>query len=1195
MRIAAFVVALFFCFTFQRALAQSASQVTFGKNRVQYHHQFDDWSVYETPNFTTYWYGDARNVAQSALQLAEFDFPGVQQLLEHQPPDKIEMLVFSDLTDLKQSNIGEDDVFTLQSGETKVVGNKIFVFFDGNHQHLRAQIREGMAGVLINSMLYGANIQEIVSNAVLLNLPSWYTGGLMAFCGEEWTAEHDERLRDLLNSGRYKNFDRFAKEHPRFAGHAFWYYISLHFGQGTISNLLYLTRINRSADNGFFYVLGSGYRKTTDAMLDYFKKRYSAEEKSLYPPLEADEIVVKNRKKLPLYQLKISPDGKKIAWTSNDLGKCKVYVYDVETKKKKRILKKGSRNNLQTTDYNYPQIAWSPDNQHLAVLYERRDVPRLALIDPITQKKELSDLAPEFQRVYSMDFVRPTEVVLSASVKGYSDLFLYKTANRQTERITHDFWDDLDASAITLDGHTYLIFSSNRTTDTLTTEKLDTILPIGHFDVFLYDLESRNPELIRLTNTPLSDERSGAAVDSLHFLFLSDASGIWNRQSGRLDTFTAYYESVLFLKNGATVKALDMTKPINWPLERIRTFLAPVDSVMKYVDSTQIDSIKTYPVLKKRAVTWNVTNYDRNILEQHATQRGGKLIESIKRNGKTTFYLHKNNPTDNVLASTTRWRQLELQAAGQPLPPQPVLNILQTEQPQPPLEHFPPLDSVPPLEPGWLFQVPEYLKNTPVYGAEPVTQHPEPEPDDTPEPTLIVFDSMPVIQHRAEHASKPLLPLATNNPITPFYPFKIIPYRLRFRTDYVSTTLDNRPLFDGLELYEGKDRPLSIPPPGVLLRANFKDLLENYVIEAGFRLPVTFNGAEYYCWLENKKKRIDKRYVLYRRTWVNNVARTTPYPPNLPPEYQERTASLLGQYELRYPLDVFTSIRGTFGLREDKIRALSSDPYTLERPDRAEQRASVRLAVVFDNTVNIDINLKTGTRAKIYTDLVQRFNFNTQPKLELTVNKGIMTVMGLDARHYQMLDKHTQLAVRMAGATTFGAERMLYVLGGVDNWILPKFNNNIRLPDDDGFAYQAPAVNLRGFKQNIRNGNSYLLINSECRIPIFKYFSHKPVIGNFWRNFQVVGFFDVGTAWEGVNPFSGSNPINIVYLTEGPDGKPPIVTMKVNYFRDPMVAGYGVGVRALVFGMFLRADYAWGIESRAIQKPLLHIALGTDF
>ena len=266
--------------------SQSAAQVSFGKNRVQYHHQFDDWSLYETGNFITYWYGDARNVAQSALQLAEYDFPDVQQLLEHQPTEKIEMLVFSDLTDLKQSNIGEDDVFLLQTGETKVVGNKVFIYFDGDHRHLRAQIREGVAGVLLNSMLYGANLQEIVSNAVLLNLPPWYTRGLTAFCGEDWNTELDDQLRELIQSGRFKSFDRFAREQPRFAGQAFWYYINLHFGKGTISNLLYLTRINRSVDNGFFYVLGNGYRRTTESMMDYFKDRYTKELQALSP---ADE------------------------------------------------------------------------------------------------------------------------------------------------------------------------------------------------------------------------------------------------------------------------------------------------------------------------------------------------------------------------------------------------------------------------------------------------------------------------------------------------------------------------------------------------------------------------------------------------------------------------------------------------------------------------------------------------------------------------------------------------------------------------------------------------------------------------------------------------------------------------------------------------------------------------------------------
>jgi outer membrane protein assembly factor BamA len=115
-------------------------------------------------------------------------------------------------------------------------------------------------------------------------------------------------------------------------------------------------------------------------------------------------------------------------------------------------------------------------------------------------------------------------------------------------------------------------------------------------------------------------------------------------------------------------------------------------------------------------------------------------------------------------------------------------------------------------------------------------------------------------------------------------------------------------------------------------------------------------------------------------------------------------------------------------------------------------------------------------------------------------------------------------------------------------------------------------------------------------VPIFKYFSSKPVMGNFWRNFQLVGFFDVGTAWQGTSPYDGDNPINIVYYYQTAGTPPsPIVTVKVNYYRDPLVAGYGFGARALIFGMYLRADYGWGIESRQIQKPIFHFALGTDF
>lgn len=1176
-------------------LGQTTAQTSFGKNRVQFTHQMDEWSLYETPNFTTYWYGDARNIAQAALQTAEMEFPVIQQLLEHQLTEKIEMLVFSDLSDLKQSNIGEEEAFLLRSGETKVVGNKIFVYFDGNHQHLRAQIREGIAGVLLNSMLFGANLQEIVSNAVLLNLPSWYIDGLTAYCGEEWGPEQDERLRSMLQTDRYKNFDRLARENPRFAGQAFWHYISTYFGPGTVSNLLYLTRINRSVDNGFFYILGSGCRRTTNMMLDHYKRRYQEEALAQQTPPAEGKLPISNRKRQSYYQVKISPDGKKIAWAGNELGKWKVWVQDLASGKRKLLLKGGSRNRLQATDYNYPLLSWNPDNQRLAVLIEHRDVPRLAVIDWKTRQKEIRDFSPEFQRVYSMDYLNPNELAISAAVRGFSDLFIYRVVSKQTERLTNDFWDDLDVSVATIDGRKCLLFASNRLVDTLAFEKLDTVLPLGNFDIFLYDLESRNPHLVRLTNTPFFNERSPIGVDSSHFAFLSDASGIVNRQVGRLEPFIAYHQATIYLKNGAEVPALDTIRPVEWPLERILTYLAPLDTVLKNIDSTHIDSIVSRPVFKKRPLVWNTTNYDRSILEHHTAPRAGRMVERVKISRKPVFFQRIIAVDSAVLVKTTKWREQTLYMAGLPIPPQPTNGTgTVSENPN---QKPPPIDTGMYIEPGWLFQVPDYLA-LPTNQIEPVAPLSNGEDkvgndDFWLKGRDMKVDTMMVAVPPRKTLRRSSIGMTKRGEVLPFYSFKIIPYRLRFRTDYVSTSMDNNLLFEGLQLYEGPQSRLQQPPPGVLVRANFKDLLENYVIEAGFRLPTTFNGAEYYLWLDNKKKRLDKRYVLYRRTWVTNRLRPTPVSPLLPPDFQERTNTLMGQYELRYPFDVFTSLRATFSLREDKVRTLGSDAFTLDRPDRAEQRAMVRLAAVFDDAMDVDVNLKTGSKAKLYADVIKGFAFNTEPNWSLRLNEGFMTVLGLDARHYQMLDRRSQLALRLAGATSFGSEKMLYIMGGVDNWIFPKFNESIPLPSGEGFAYQMPIVNMRGFRQNIRNGNSYLLANAELRVPVFKYLSRKPSIGSFWRNFQLVGFLDAGTAWQGKSPYAINNPINTKILVRPTNN--PISTMEVNFFRDPIVMGYGAGLRAMIFGLYLRADYAWGLESRTVQPPLIHIALGTDF
>ena len=127
------------------AVLAQGTQVEFGKNRVQYHRDFEDWLQYESDNFYIYWYGKSRNIGHTVAQLAEYDFSEIQGLLEHRINEKVQIIVYTDVTDFKQSNIGSEEAFTSVAGQTKIVGNTIFVYYDGDHAQLRRQIREGIA------------------------------------------------------------------------------------------------------------------------------------------------------------------------------------------------------------------------------------------------------------------------------------------------------------------------------------------------------------------------------------------------------------------------------------------------------------------------------------------------------------------------------------------------------------------------------------------------------------------------------------------------------------------------------------------------------------------------------------------------------------------------------------------------------------------------------------------------------------------------------------------------------------------------------------------------------------------------------------------------------------------------------------------------------------------------------------------
>ncbi|HAN37763.1 MAG TPA: hypothetical protein DCQ29_02580, partial [Chitinophagaceae bacterium] len=167
-----------------------------------------------------------------------------------------------------------------------------------------------------------------------------------------------------------------------------------------------------------------------------------------------------------------------------------------------------------------------------------------------------------------------------------------------------------------------------------------------------------------------------------------------------------------------------------------------------------------------------------------------------------------------------------------------------------------------------------------------------------------------------------------------------------------------------------------------------------------------------------------------------------------------------------------------------------------------------------------------------------------------------------------------------------------YYLGGVDGWVNPRFNDANRPASDATYAFQTLAVNMRGFNQNIANGNNAVVINSELRLPVFTTFFNRPINNAFLRNFQLVQFFDLGAAWNGAYN-AIKRPVS-VYRDDDNPNNPVTVRVKAGGI-GPFAGGYGFGARSMLLGYFLKFDAAWEMNGIFRGKPIYYFALGLDF
>lgn len=1150
----------------------------FGQNRLQY--EKDKWYRYPSVNFAFSYTEQNEALAKYVLAITEKDYHQLGLLFEHQLKKRIEVFIYSNYSDYLQSNIGIPRPMVNEGGITKFVVPKIKVYFNGDHADLRKQIRHGLASVLLGKIIAGTNLQEMVQNSVLMNLPAWFVQGAIAYATEPWNTTIDDRLRDVLLQGNYQNFVELAKKEPKLAGHSLFHFVAQRHGKSTISNLLYLTRINRSVENGFLYVFGkSFYQVVGTDWFNFYSNRYNADTKKRRFPNKG-ALSLTAPKGAIIKNVKISPDSKYIAYTQVFKGVRKLIKFDLESNQKKTLMSWGERDFSGEEEPDYPLVEWSENGSSLVIIYEKNNKIRLRYQALGTATKTKEKIIKGIDRVLDFD-LSGTTLYLVATREGHADIYRY---NGTLKAITDDFWDEKELSLARLGGKVGLLFTSNRTTLSMKPTEFDGKIAPTTVDLFFYDLKAKDQEnaLTRLTNTPHANEKSIQSISPSKFSYLSDQNGIYNRYVAILDTVLIQRNKVLMLQDGSTLKA----RPDS------NYFHLPVDSF--YYELLYTATGKPYAN----------TDYSRNILENDISNN--KVLDLIFRKGKyclfvRSLYADRRMPPlrktkyRNYLDGQTRAYDVAFSTVKvEKTAPEAVLNVV--EVPDVPTESYQnsSTDSVPSTKPDTgKIDIDNYKFQTDFEDTDEPKSAPKEDANDNQVVTpIVLIEENGAIKVKGKRSKKTTRINRNKTKMVRWNSNLAQPYKSLFKVDRLTFQLDNTPLYNGMDMFLGNS--YQFQPLSFALKTSFNDLFEHFRLELGLRIPFDFNGMEYFINVENRKGLIDQRYSFYRRGRINNYV-VIDTSTNFSVEIKGRTVKHLFQTELKYPLSKFQSLRGIFSLQLDKVAFLAEEQISLQIPSYYENRLGFRFEYVFDNTISLRLNAKKGTSFKGYLDFYKPFSLTTNDGFKLGLDGGLTTAIGFDARHYLSLDNKTIFAFRLAAASSFGQQKILYSLGGVENWIFPTTSTMISLPEAGDFALQTLAANMRGFSNNARNGSSYAVANLEVRIPIIEYLSRNSPRNAMLRTLQLVAFLDVGTAWQGSSPFSIDNPLNTTVINNNAPGVVSPVKVTVNYYRRPILFGYGFGVRTVLLGHYFRLDYAWGVETGQVQKPILYLSIGSDF
>lgn len=391
-------------------------------------------------------------------------------------------------------------------------------------------------------------------------------------------------------------------------------------------------------------------------------------------------------------------------------------------------------------------------------------------------------------------------------------------------------------------------------------------------------------------------------------------------------------------------------------------------------------------------------------------------------------------------------------------------------------------------------------------------------------------------------------------------------YRLNFSLQKLQSQVSNA---FGSQFYRVYDGTSSFQPGlGNATEIRISDLFDDKHVIAGFNIPANLNNSLIGISYFDLSKKVDRMFSFQRQGSTS----LDPLSYSL-----VESQSHFARYRLTFPIDEVKSIRAGALIRLDRAVIQGTEMFSLIAPNHWTDQIGFDISFVHDDTRNPALNIREGLRAKVWAEFyLDGFNAS-------------FGTIGFDIRRYLKIYANSIIAFRAAGDWSIGELKLLHLLGGMDNSL--SFSNNYGTPIDpsQSYSYQARITPMRGFANNARNGSNATVLNAELRVPVWSTIFTEPAKTDFIRNFQLIGFADIGSAWTGIHPYSEENTFNSTTIENNP------ITVIIENNREPIIYDFGYGVRSRVMGYWIAADWGWGIDDGRILPRKFTLSLNFDF